>query len=131
MVRDNMLINEKGFTLIEIIAVLVILGVLAAVAIPRYVDLMEESRIHAANIAIAEVQGRASNIYASNILKDVSPNNCPAIRTEVNNHIGTLGDFTATVAECNASNHIIITVSSVKGKPMATSQSGTWIFPVL
>ena len=31
--------NQKGFTLIEIIAVLVILGVLAAVAIPKYQDL--------------------------------------------------------------------------------------------
>ena len=37
--KKNLVKNEEGFTLVEIIAVLVILGILAAVAIPKYFDL--------------------------------------------------------------------------------------------
>ena len=36
--------NQKGFTLIEIIAVLVILGILSAVAVPKYFDMQAEAR---------------------------------------------------------------------------------------
>jgi len=35
--------NEKGFTLIEIVMVIVLLGILAAVAIPRFIDLSTEA----------------------------------------------------------------------------------------
>jgi prepilin-type N-terminal cleavage/methylation domain-containing protein len=45
--------NRRGFTLIEIIAVLTVLGILAAVAVPRYQDMLEEAKRSAAKGAVA------------------------------------------------------------------------------
>jgi MSHA pilin protein MshA len=36
--------NQKGFTLIELIVVIVILGLLSAVAVPKFVDLTSDAR---------------------------------------------------------------------------------------
>ena len=56
--------NQKGFTLIEIIAVLVILGILASVAVARNMDLIDKSKQKTADSAILELNSREKLYWA-------------------------------------------------------------------
>ena len=82
--------NQKGFTLIEIIAVLVILGILAAVAIPKFFDLQSESRQKAVDGALASVQSTLTQQYSKGLLNvTYNASNGPGTNSGFN-----VGDFT-------------------------------------
>lgn len=57
--------NEGGFTLIELVIIIAVLGILAAVAIPKYANITAESKEAAARGALGGLRSGVTIFYAN------------------------------------------------------------------
>lgn len=107
-----MLRNQKGFTLIEIIAVLVILGILAAVAIPKYMDLQKDARGKALDGAKSALISSATMEYSRGLMNGMyNTTSGPSDNSSV-----SVGDYQGGWSGGTSGNIITVTVSNGPGQ---------------
>ena len=90
--------KEKGFTLIELVMVIVILGILAAFALPRFADLGGEARAATLQGALGSVKS-ASAIAHSKWLAQGSPQNDSSVTPAVVASVTLEGSTTVNMTD--------------------------------
>jgi MSHA pilin protein MshA len=61
--------KQQGFTLIELVMVIMILGILAATAIPKFANLQKEARIASIEAAAGAMKSAMGIVHAQSLIK--------------------------------------------------------------
>jgi prepilin-type N-terminal cleavage/methylation domain-containing protein len=81
-------LNQQGFTLIELISIMIILGVLGSVAIKKYDNLTNTASKRALASAVIELNVRESLIWANMKISSDGYTNDAAVYTALNTDFG-------------------------------------------
>jgi len=106
--------KSNAFTLIELVVVIVILGILAAVAIPKYIDITDRAKLASDRSHLGALRSATHMLYAQNILD--------------NSKDGTNGYWPSSnqVWAAMTKSNVTWQSSNYSNGPTYTQSNGTW-----
>ena len=113
---------KKSFTILELIFVLVVIGILAGLAIPRLFPVIDTAKVKKLQSQVAAIRVAINNAYSKNII--AGNNQCPNLEGSNSNYLfegvltypikknsgdvkwdGNGVDYTATIDDMNVTFH--------------------------
>ncbi|MBI3312390.1 MAG: prepilin-type N-terminal cleavage/methylation domain-containing protein [Candidatus Omnitrophica bacterium] len=122
--------KQKGFTLLELLMVVIIIGVLAAIAVPQYLKTREKARMSEALSVLGQIRSAEARYYAERSTYTGVVNELDFSPTDV---AGTLV-YTYTISGASATNFVAVATrggapavgpSCTAGYAVRINQAGT------
>ncbi|HDM8245140.1 TPA: type II secretion system protein [Vibrio campbellii] len=101
--------QNQGFTLIELVVVIVLLGILAVVAAPKFLNLQSDARIATLNGVKGSIQAANQLVYSKSAIDGIEEEDCAqeGCSLEINGETLTPVNGLIRAAEYNGTNELV------------------------